>query len=103
MVTTVAIRRAVLATCALGIAGMIVSSIRDATGAALTFGLVTAAAVLCSLVATAVTNTAPATDDADELGRRVEEHVEELVDAGIDEGFVRALVADAVRLGRASR
>jgi hypothetical protein len=40
--------------CAGGIAGMIVSSVLNHNGAAITFGLITAAAVLCSMVATAV-------------------------------------------------
>src|SRR5687767_2902941 len=49
------VRRVVIAVCVAGIAGMIVSSIADNTGAALTAGLVTAIAVLCLIVATAVT------------------------------------------------
>jgi hypothetical protein len=43
-----------VAVCAGGIAGMIVSSVLNHNGAAITFGLITAAAVLCSMVATAV-------------------------------------------------
>ena len=49
------VRRVVIGVCVAGIAGMIVSSIADNTGAALTAGLVTAIAVLCLIVATAVT------------------------------------------------
>ena len=49
-----AIRRLVAAVCVAGIAGMIASSIADNNGAAITFGVVTAVAVLCSMTATAV-------------------------------------------------
>jgi hypothetical protein len=39
----------------------------------------------------------------EELGARVEEQVSGLVAAGADERAVRALVGDAVRLGRTRR
>jgi hypothetical protein len=54
MVSSRLIRRIAVGVCACGIAGMIVSSVLNHNGAAITFGLVTAAAVLCSMVATAV-------------------------------------------------
>jgi hypothetical protein len=54
MVSSGLVRRTAVAVCAGGIAGMIVSSILNHNGAAITFGLITAAAVLCSMVATAV-------------------------------------------------
>ncbi len=104
-----AVRRIVLAVCVAGIAGMIVSSINDNNGAALTAGLLTAVAVLCLIVATAVTAHDPAAvggvvgDDPEELGARVERGVQDLVEAGADEQGVRALVGDAVRLGRVQR
>lgn len=93
--SAVAVRRAVVAVCVLGIAGMIVSSIADNTGAALTCGLVTAVAVLCAIVATAVS--APVDE---EQAARVEAEVQQLVAAGADEGAVRRLVGEAVRLGK---
>ena len=93
--SAVAVRRAVLAVCVLGIAGMIVSSIADNTGAALTAGLVTAVAVLCAIVATAVGGPAD-----EEQAARVEAGVQELVAAGADEAAVRRLVGEAVRLGK---
>ena len=96
-----AVRRLVLVVCVLGIAGMIVSSISDRTGAATTFGLVTAVAVLCSVVATSVASGA-GTADPESLGERVEERVLRLVADGADEVAVRALVREAVRLGRAT-
>ena len=77
------------------------SSIADRTGAATTFGLVTAVAVLCSVVATSVA-AGSGTADAESLGERVEERVLRLVADGADEVTVRALVREAVRLGRAT-
>ena len=49
-----AIRRVVAVVCVAGIAGMIVSSIAENNGAAITFGVITAVAILCSMTATAV-------------------------------------------------
>jgi hypothetical protein len=93
------VRRVVIAVCVAGIAGMIVSSIADNTGAALTAGLVTAIAVLCLIVATAVTG-AQGVGVTDLLADDVEERVESLVANGADEVAVRALVGAAVKLGR---
>jgi ABC-type transport system involved in multi-copper enzyme maturation permease subunit len=103
--TATNVRRVVLAVCVLGIAGMIVSSIAGSTGAAMTFGLITAVAVLCSIVATAVTSRPAGQDDAafDDLGARLEAGVAALVDEGASEPRVRAVVADAVRFGRLAR
>ena len=98
------IRMIVVVVCVLGIAGMIVTSIADNVGAAVTFGLITAAAILCSIVATAVTTapaaplSAPVADEAQ--AERVEELVQRLIDNGTDEGELRRLVGAAVRLGR---
>lgn len=94
------VRRVVIAVCVAGIAGMIVSSIADNTGAALTAGLVTAMAVLCLIVATAVT-TARGVGVTDLLANDVEERIESLVADGADEATVRALVGAAVKLGKA--
>lgn len=114
-VSTRAVRRVVMAVCAAGIAGMIVSSINDNNGAALTFGLVTTVAVVCLVVATAVTRpaglAAPAggtgvgtAGSPDEIqGALVEGLVADLIRAGADEAAVRGLVREAVRLGRARR
>jgi hypothetical protein len=96
------VRRVVIAVCGLGVAGMIVSSIADDNGAALTFGLVTAAAVACLMVATAVTGPGGGRRlPPDELqAERVEGLVRQVVAAGADEPLVRTLVREAVRLGR---
>ena len=93
--------------CVTGIAGMIVTSILNHNGAAVTFGLITAVAVLCSMVATAVARDGagrvgpgrPA-PDPEALAPLVEEKIRLLVEAGADEVSVRALVGEAVRLGR---
>jgi hypothetical protein len=87
----------VLAVCAAGIAGMIVSSALDHNGAALTFGLVTAGAVVCLIVATAVGPKAqPSVDES--RASRVEELVQTLVAKGADEPTVRQLVREASQL-----
>ena len=78
---------------------MIASSVAGSTGAALTLGLVTATAVLCSIVATTVTGPRSAPLRRGDP-QRVEAMVRRLVEAGADEADVRALVAEAKRLGR---
>jgi hypothetical protein len=92
----------VVAVCVLGVAGMIVSSITDDTGAALTFGLVTAAAVACLMVASAVAGPGAGRPlPPDEVqAERVEGLVRQVVAAGAEEPLVRTLVREAVRLGR---
>lgn len=106
------IRRVVLAVCLVGIAGMIVTNIAGNNGGSITFGLITAVAILCSIVATSVSARPAASgnragndvvDDAiEEIGARIEDRVAQLVASGADEDDVRALIADAVRLGRVS-
>jgi hypothetical protein len=96
-----------------GIPGMIVSSVNDRTGAAVTFGLVTVGAVLALLAATAVVTGrippeagAPVTRAGTERagterdGAELEAGIQDLVRAGADETAVRDLVRKAVRLGR---
>ena len=99
------VRRIVIAVCVAGIGGMIASSIADNNGAALTAGLVTAVAVLCLIVATAVTGGGRGvtpTGQLDELGAEIEQGVQALVDGGADEQQVRAVVGAAVRFGRST-
>jgi hypothetical protein len=112
MPRTTAIRIAVIVVCAGGIAGMIVASATNHNGAAITFGLITAAAVLCQMVATTVLNEAkglpgaplgPGVEggDAGETeAAQLEEAIQSLVDAGAEEEAVRDLARRAVRLGR---
>jgi hypothetical protein len=93
------VRAVVLVVCAAGVAGMIVASVLDAEGAALTFGLVTAGAVACLIVATAVGGARGGPGEVDEeRAARVEQLVAELVAAGADEAQVRRLVQEASRL-----
>jgi hypothetical protein len=91
---------------------MIAASIADNTGAALTAGIVTAVAVLCLIVATAVTTPLvssgardAATDagPADVVAAEVEASIETLVARGGDEEALRALAGKAVRLGQLRR
>ena len=98
--TARAVRLVVIGVCVAGIAGMIVGSVADNNAVALTFGLVTAAAVLCLIVATAVS---PSTSVDEDQAARVEDLVERLVAAGAPENEVRTLVGEAVRLGRVRR
>jgi hypothetical protein len=110
-----AVRTAALVVCAAGIAGMIVTSILNHNGAAVTFGLVTAVAVVCSMVAKAVAADAEhrlggATgrsalvpgEQVDTMAQLVEHQVQAMVAAGSDEAALRQLVGEAVRLGRSS-
>ena len=87
----------VLVVCVAAIAGMIVTSITDHVGAAITFGVLAAIAVLCSIVATSVTGAAV----VDEVqAQRVEELITQLVEEGADERAVRRLVGAAQKLGK---
>jgi len=109
------VRTLTLLVCGAGIAGMIVTSILNHNGAAVTFGLITAVAVLCSMVAKAVAADTerrlgqppvPPGDDlasvsVDVLADLVERQVQDLVAGGADEATARQLVGEAVRLGRA--
>ncbi|MGI9023536.1 MAG: hypothetical protein ACR2HV_09970 [Acidimicrobiales bacterium] len=99
-----AVRWVVLAVCAAGIAGMIGTSVVGDNALTLTFGLVTAAAVVCLIVATAVAAGGSGDGgpgDADEMGgQQLEGQVATLVDSGADEAAVRELVRKAVALGR---
>lgn len=94
------VRRLLVAVCVLGIPGMIVTSIADSTGGALTFGLMTAAAVCALILITSVT-APPAAGDllAEAADERVEAEVAALVARGADEDAVRRVVRAAVRLG----
>jgi hypothetical protein len=94
-----AIRRSLVAVCAAGIAGMIVTSIAASNAGALTFGLLTAAAATGLILVTAVTNGGRARD-ADQLGEALEWRISRLVQSGADERAVRALAGEAVELGQ---
>ncbi len=100
------LRSVVAVICVGGIVGMIVGSIAgNNNGVVITFGLITAVSVLVLMAVAAATRSAPkVTDESDEaLAAAVEGQIDGLVAAGADETAVRALVGDAVRLGRARR
>jgi hypothetical protein len=114
MPRTTAIRVTVVVLCVAGVAGMIVGSATHHNGAAITFGLITAVAVLCQMVATTVLNeaqgapgaplgpaAAPTSTEADAAA--VEDAIDGLVAAGAEERAVRDLARRAVRLGRRTR
>ena len=98
-----AVRSVVLAVCVLGIGGMVAGSVADNNGAALTAGLVTAAASLCLMVAYAVSSPprGAAEADVDARAAEVEQQVGRIVASGVAEEEVRALVRSAVALGEA--
>ena len=98
------IRALVIAVFVVGIAGMIVGSIQDNNGTAVTFGLLTAAAAVGLLLVTSVGGTeafakAPVFDE--EAAARLEARIVELIEGGADEHAVRELVRESVRLGAA--
>jgi uncharacterized membrane protein (DUF4010 family) len=74
-----------IAVVVIGIAGMIVTSIADSTGGATTFGIITAIAGLCLLVATAA-SAPPSLSDPE-----VQALIAELAAAGADEQKLWAL------------
>ena len=84
-----------------GIPSLIVSSIAgNNEGWVLTFGMVTAIAAIILMAVSASTNDRRL-DAFDEVAaERLETRVRALVDAGADENEVRAVVRDAIDLGR---
>ncbi len=95
------VRWVVLGICAAGIAGMIVASVAGSQETALTFGLITAGAIACLIVATAVAGPAEGAGGVDEArAARVEQLVDELAAAGADETTLRELVREASHLRR---
>lgn len=103
--TAKAVRRLVIAVCVIGIAGMIIGSIADNNAVAMSFGLVTAVAVLCLMVATAVTGggRVPLDAEADARAQRVDDLVAQLAGGRAEESDLRRLVGEAVKLGQSRR
>jgi hypothetical protein len=99
------LRAVVAGICVAGIVGMIVGSAADNNnGVVITFGLITAAGVVVLMAVTAATRQASPPEEFDEvLAARVEDRIQALLANGADERDVRALVRDAVRLGRSTR
>jgi hypothetical protein len=90
-----------------GIIGMIVSSILESTGGAITFGLLTAVAAIALVLVTSVSppgalakpNSASASTD-DRVAADLESRITALVNAGADEDQVRRLVSRSIDYGR---
>ena len=97
------LRRTVLVVFVGGIAGMVVGSIMDNNGTAITFGIITAVAALALILTTALIAGQPADRFDDERAEAVEARIVQLVADGADEAAVRDLVRDAVVLGRTAR
>jgi uncharacterized membrane protein YfcA len=85
-----------------GIAGMIVGSIVDNNGVAITFGILTAVAALCLVLATAMQQS-PVLRFDERRAAELERRIGELVTQGAREDDVRELVRRAVQLGRSAR
>ena len=99
--TAARLRALVIALCACGIAGMIVSSVRgNNNGWVISFGFLTAVPALALLAVQAVLDAERGVSVDESLAERVERQVGELHQAGADEDALRRLVRDAVRLGR---
>jgi hypothetical protein len=103
------VRWVVQAVFVLGIAGMIVGSIADSNGLAITFGLITAVAALGLVLVTSVsppgslTKQGPAHREVDErLASDLEVRIDALVTDGANEDAVRKLVGRAIEMGRQS-
>ena len=97
------VRRVVLAICVVGIAGMIATSIADNGGGAVTFGLVTAVAVLGLILVTSVAGPdafRPGDGMDDATAAELEARIRSLVEAGADEEDVRRLVGAALEARR---
>ena len=94
----------------LGIAGMIVGSIADNNGIAITFGLITAVAALGLVLVTSVSppgslskkGARPTVEVDPRLAADLESRIDALVADGADEDAVRRLVGRAVEMGRQS-
>jgi len=95
-----AVRVVTITVSAAGIIGMIVGSIADNNGVAITFGLITAAAVLCLITTSAVAppRRSAAVSEAD--AQALESEIQALVAGGADEATVRHPVRTALAIGQ---
>ena len=100
MVAVTRLRWVVIAVCVAAIPTMIVGSVLDRNGIALTAGLCAAVAIGCLLVATTVAPMARPVTAEDEAAR-VEALIRDITAQGADEATARSLASAAIRLGRA--
>jgi hypothetical protein len=97
---TLSVLRRIVAVCILGsIAGMIVFSIRENIGGAMTAGVIGSIAVLCLITGTAIVLGTNGGGAQVALTAELDARVSELVLAGADEVSARSIVRKAVRLG----
>jgi hypothetical protein len=93
------LRRLVTFICALSIAGMIVMSIKDNIGGAMTSGIVGAIAMLCLITGNAIHLGTNGGGAQEALGAELEARLAELVAAGADEDAARSAIGKAIRFG----
>lgn len=82
---------------------MIVLSIRNNIGGALTSGLFGAVGMLCLIIGNAIHVGSNGGGAQEALGAELDERVQELIDAGADPEKARAVVRKAVRFGQGER
>jgi hypothetical protein len=101
IVPAAAVRVATIVISGAGIVGMIIGSIADNNGVAITFGLLTAAAVLCLITTSAVAPPRRAHSISETDAEALEAAIQALVADGADEDAIRRLVRMALDAGRA--
>lgn len=84
----------------IAIAGMIVFSVRENIGGAITAGMVGAIASVCLMTGTAVYVNLSGGGSGDGLAAELEARVQELTSEGVDQHTARRIVRNAVRLGQ---
>ena len=82
------------------VASMIVFSVRNNIGAAMTAGTIGAMASVCLIVGTAIAVGLTGGGSGDGLAADIEARVHELVAVGVDQQAARSIVRNAVRLGQ---
>lgn len=84
-----------------GIPAIIVSSIRgNNEGWVLTFGMITAVAALILIAVSAVTTNRRIDAFSDVIAERIEQRVQQLVQAGANEEDVRSLIRESIDFAR---
>jgi hypothetical protein len=102
-VTITTLRRIVAVCIVASIADMIVQSIRDNIGGAITFGAIGAIAVLCLMTGNAIHVGSNGGGAQEALAAELDARVAELVRAGADEDAARAVIRKAIRFGQGDR
>ena len=95
-----AVRAITITVSGAGIVGMIAGSIADNNGVAITFGLITAAAVLCLITTSAVAPSVRRQPISEGDAEALEGEIQALIANGADETATRHLVRTALDIGR---